>query len=464
MPSSQVSADHMGTSNWKRLVSVGRPCPSWSPSKLRMYSNFEEQVYFREPGGSRQVLGLGIAHLLESRSSARFRDIDRASKALFANALIAGPGRGPQLVGGFAFTPQYLSDRLWHDFLPACFILPHFQIEKEEDNHFLRINVWADAGQELKQVQKNCEQALGLFLETYFSKEGAGPTHNSIQFDTTREFEVSEPVTRLDWNESVKEALDLIGKRHLKKIVLSRVLEIRCKQGFSISRALRSLLEKYSDCFIFLFKHGRESAFLGASPELLCRSEGDVLELAALAGTIPRKDQESQDLLGKHGLFSSAKDRKEHQYVVDSIVKLVRTEGGTLNVPSQPQILSLRNVHHLLTRMSARGMTKRSALGWASLLHPTPALGGEPRDEALQWIDKLESQPRGWYGAPFGVVDSFSNGTFTVAIRSAAVSGPRAWLFAGAGIVEGSQPFDEWLETSWKFRPMFEALTSSQRT
>ena len=464
MPSSQSAADQAGTNSRKKLVSLGRPCPPWSPHKLHKFSGFEGQVYFREPGGLRQILGLGVTELLESRSKERFEDIERGSRNLFENSLIEGPGRGPQLVGGFAFTPDYLSDRLWQDFLPACFILPHFQLERDGDFHFLRINIWAESGQELRRVKEDCKQALNLFLDTYFMNGGKDPTERTLLAVPRRNIAISEPVTRLDWNESVREALALIGASRLKKIVLSRIQEIRCQEGFDISTALQSLLNRYPGCFTFLFKHGKENAFLGASPELLCRIESGNLELAALAGTIPRLEGEIPDRQNRQAFLKSSKERREHQYVVDSIVKLVHSEGGALQVPSEPKILSLKNVHHLHTPLYADGRTKKSALAWASLLHPTPALGGEPRGEALRWIDTLESQPRGWYGAPFGVVDSRSNGTFTVAIRSAAVLGSRAWLFAGAGIVEGSDPHDEWIETTWKFQPMFEALATSQCT
>ena len=464
MSSSQNTATEAVTGRTRRLVSVGRPCPPWFPSQLSSFSSFEGQVFFSEPSGSRQILGLGIAHLLESRSSARFTDIERGCLRLFADALIEGPGRGPQLVGGFAFTPQYLSDHVWQDFLPACFILPHFQLEKEGDSSFLRINVWAESGEDAAQVQEACIQALDLFTESYPLDhmghcEGAG-TSAKVDQDSL----VSEPVTRSDWVESVNKALALIRARTVNKVVLSRIREVRCPQGFSMTSALQTLLARYADCFTFLFRPGKDTAFLGASPELLCRVENGHLELAALAGTAPRHTEEDRDLQEKLALLDSVKNQREHQFVVRSIVDLVQAEGLSVEVPVEPQILTLSNVHHLHTPLSCDGVTDKSAMVWASILHPTPALGGEPRNQALHWIDSLECRPRGWYGAPFGVVDSQSNGTFTVAIRSAAVSGPRAWLFAGAGIVDGSQPHAEWLETAWKFQPMQEALTSSRTT
>ncbi len=462
MPSRRSRTTAAVTGGTRRLVSVGRPCPAWSARQLGSFANFEGQVFFSEPGGSRQVLGLGIAHRLESRSAARFADIERDCLHLFAQALIEGPGRGPQLVGGFAFTPQYLSDLVWQDFLPACFILPHFQLEREGTSSFLRINVWAEPDEDACQVKADCTQALDLFSETYRLDHAAGYAQPMVPAVVAQRFEVSEPVTQADWEESVQKALDLIEAEQLRKVVLSRIREIRCQQGFGMSTALLALLAKYTDCFVFLFKIGKETAFLGASPELLCRVENGNLELAALAGTAPRLSEKSQDWQQRQALLHSAKNQREHQFVVNSIVNLVHAEGGSVRVPTGPQILSLHNVHHLHTPLLCQDKTDKSALAWASLLHPTPALGGEPRAKALHWIDALECQTRGWYGAPFGIVDSRSNGIFTVAIRSAAVSGSKAWLFAGAGIVEGSQPHAEWRETAWKFLPMQEALTAPQ--
>ncbi len=459
MGTSQLLATPAKGVRKERLVSVGRPCSAWSPGRLLSSPGFETHVFFSEPEGNRQILGLGISHLLEGHYSTRFEDIAKGSMIIFADATIEGPGRGPQLVGGFAFTPDYLSDRVWQSFLPACFILPHFQLEREGNTNILRINVWAEYDEDAHQVQVACGKALDLFAETYLSVQGQEPLLRHRPDGECGKYEVTEPVTESDWTETVQKALALIELQQVKKIVLSRIRELKCQQGFNIPLALQALLCSYADCFTFLFRLGKGTAFLGASPELLCRTEKGSLELAALAGTAPRLEKKGQDQQKKLDLLNSTKNQREHQFVVDSIVELVRSQGGTVRVPLGPQVLSLSNVHHLYTPLYVTDLPFENALKWASLLHPTPALGGEPRDVALQWIDSLESQPRGWYGAPFGVIDSKFEGTFTVAIRSAVVSDSRAWLFAGAGIVEGSRPCIEWSETAWKFQPMQEALT-----
>ncbi len=460
MGTNHISATPAKGVRKERLVSVARACSAWSLDRLLLSPDFEAQVFFSEPEGSRQILGLGIAHLLEGHYSTRFEDIAKGSMALFANALMEGPGRGPQLVGGFAFTPDYLSDRVWQNFLPACFILPHFQLEREGESSLLRINVWAENDEDAEQVKVACGKALDLFVETYLSAQGQEPALSPGPKEECRKYEVTEPVTESDWTETVQKALALIELQQVRKIVLARIRELKCQHGFNIPTALQALLCTYADCFTFLFRPGKGTAFLGASPELLCKTEKGSLELAALAGTALRLRNKKQDQRKKEDLLNSTKNQREHQFVVDSIVEVVRSQGGTIEVPLGPQILSLNNVHHLYTPLFGTSLPFENALEWASLLHPTPALGGEPRDVAIQWIDALESQPRGWYGAPFGVVDSKFNGTFTVAIRSAVVSGSRAWLFAGAGIVAGSRPCIEWSETAWKFQPMQEALTS----
>lgn len=441
----------------RRLVSLGRPCPSWSPRLTDLVAEFESQVFFSEPGENRSVLGLGAAHILESHAKSRFEDVKKEGEALFTGAIVSGAGRGPLLLGGFAFTPQYLSDRVWQGFPPACFLLPHFQLERVDSGCTLRINVWAEAGEDLQEVTAACGQALDIFQEQYLEDS----VENTPRADdaSLRPVQVSEPVSKTDWELAVGRALDLIDSEEIAKIVLARVQELRSEDGFDLGRALETLLADYGDCYVYLFRRGRENAFLGASPELLCKAEGTRTCLTALAGTAPRSCDSERDRLARESLMASPKERREHEVVVKSLLESVDCMEATAAAPREPRILSLRNVHHLFSPISVSGSQAMHVLDWVELLHPTPALGGEPRAASLEWIDKLESWPRGWYGAPFGVFDSRAQGTFAVAIRSAAVSGRRAWLFAGAGVVKGSQPDREWQETEWKLRPMQAALS-----
>ncbi len=414
-------------------------------------------MYWHDPGTNYEFIGLGATAVLHGTTERRFVQIEDQIRHLLAEAYLPEPPLGPRLIGGFAFTPQYLSDRVWQAFDPACFILPHFQLERFDNRHFATINILTDRQDSPHTVKRYSEEALLSFLEEASALEAKGENCKEVEARGER-IAVNEPVPRDLWTHSVEEILSLIEDGTVRKVVLAQIRELRSTNGFNHSKALRLLRKGYPECYVFLFRNGKDSAFLGASPELLCAVNGRSLTSMALAGTFPRHPDPDVDQLNKNALYESPKNRLEHRIVTEDIVSTLEQNGAKVICSEETEIRSLSNVHHLCTMLKAECNDKQSVLNWASLLHPTAALGGEPREVALALIEKLESAPRGWYGAPFGIVDSKLNGTFITAIRSGVIHGARAWIFAGAGIVEGSDPSLEWLETSWKFQPLQEAL------
>ncbi len=322
---------------------------------------------------------------------------------------------------------------------------------------FATINVLADYQDNPQTVQRHSEEALLHFIAELASPQGGQePAVHGPQ--ARAEIEIREPVPKETWQRSVDRILAMIRQGVVHKVVLAQIRELHSALGFDLARALQILKRTYPECYVFLFQHGRESAFLGASPELLCAVQDHRLTSMALAGTMPRDPDPVQDRDKRHTLYHSAKNRHEHRIVIDTITSTLEQHGAQVTAVPATRILSLHNVHHLYTPLQAESSVQRSAVQWASLLHPTAALGGEPREVAMACIEELETVPRGWYGAPFGIVDGQLNGTFTTAIRSGVIHGTRAWLFAGAGIVEGSDPHLEWLETGWKFQTLQQAL------
>jgi isochorismate synthase EntC len=156
--------------------------------------------------------------------------------------------------------------------------------------------------------------------------------------------------------------------------------------------------------------------------------------------------------------LKSEKDRYEHRLVVESILRRLEPLSSQLQLPDEPEVYTLNYIHHLLTPIKAQLHHEIGLLPLVETLHPTPALGGSPRSQALDFIRHAESVPRGWYAGPVGWVDSNMDGEFAVAIRSAVAQERRVWLYSGAGIVADSQPQKEWAETALKFQPMFSAL------
>ncbi len=216
---------------------------------------------------------------------------------------------------------------------------------------------------------------------------------------------------------------------------------------------LRRLARARHGATRFAFR-GRGTTFLGATPERLVRRRGRRVDTEALAGSIARGSANAARLL------ASAKERHEHQLVVDDIVRRLRPLCGGLRLPAVPHVRALRDVQHLATPIAGVLGRRRHVLELVEALHPTPAVGGVPTTAALDWIREHESEPRGWYAAPVGWLDAAGDGEFAVALRSCLLSGHRAHLYAGAGIVADSDPRREYTETELKTRTLLTALAA----
>jgi menaquinone-specific isochorismate synthase len=256
-----------------------------------------------------------------------------------------------------------------------------------------------------------------------------------------------------EWGQAVAEAVRRIRQGDLRKVVLARDLVGYADSPVDTRTVLARLSARYPDCYTFSC-----AGLVGATPELLIRRDGDEVRSLVLAGTMPRGDTDDEDTRLAAALLASAKEAEEHFYAADSVRQVLAPLCDTLDVPSGPELLTLPNVHHLGTRVVGRLATDRSALALVAALHPTAAVGGDPPEIAVDLIRELESMDRGRYAGPVGWMDPRGNGEWAIALRCAQLDGTRARLFAGCGIVAGSDPAAELAETLSKFRPMRTAL------
>jgi menaquinone-specific isochorismate synthase len=260
------------------------------------------------------------------------------------------------------------------------------------------------------------------------------------------------------WCAAVATAVERIGAGELAKVVLARDLLVSADGPLVPRRLLRKLAARFPDCWTFAV-----DGLLGATPELLLRRTGRQLSARVLAGTAPRGAGVDDDRLAA-ALIGSAKDRAEHALAVDSLVEALEPYCTTLEAPSEPDLLTLANVRHLATDVT--GLQRRSgARGRAGLLelvdavHPTAAVCGTPTPAASAVIAELEGMERGRYAGPVGWLDARGDGEFGLALRCAELIGnDGARLFAGCGIVAGSDPATELAETQSKFAAFQAAL------
>lgn len=255
------------------------------------------------------------------------------------------------------------------------------------------------------------------------------------------------------WIEAVATAVSRIEAGELEKVVLARDLAVWSKTPFDSRLLLERLHQRFPTCYTFLV-----DGLLGASPELLIARRGVEVESVALAGSAPRSDDPDLDeALGKE-LLASDKDRREHEAAAASVGRVLGEVCATLERNTEPRLVELANVRHLATRFRGRLTHWVSSLRIAGRLHPTAAVGGTPTPMAVELIRSLEGMDRGRYAGPVGWVDAHGDGEWAIALRCAELSGARARLFAGAGIVAGSLPESELEETRLKLQAMMGVL------
>ncbi len=304
------------------------------------------------------------------------------------------------------------------------------------------------------------EIIFGRSGDTWFvtTVDGADPTPychpaGTAEAETDRPRYAGSSVPDVLWLEAVARAIERIDTSHLDKVVLARDFAVWSKRPFDSRLLLERLHARFPGCFTFLV-----DGLVGASPELLVRKAEDHIESVALAGSARRSADQQEDRRIGEALLQSDKDRREHDMAADSVAAVLRELCDGVIRDVEPALLELANVRHLATRFIARTSGPMSILDVVAKLHPTAAVGGWPTAAAVETIRELEMMDRGRYAGPVGWMDATGDGEFAIALRCAELSGARARLFAGAGIVRGSLPETELEETRLKLQAMLSAL------
>jgi menaquinone-specific isochorismate synthase len=257
-----------------------------------------------------------------------------------------------------------------------------------------------------------------------------------------------------EWEQAVGEAVHRIThSAELQKVVLARDLHASADSPIDPRVLLRWLAPRYPGCFTFAC-----DGLVGATPELLIRKTGWEVSSLVLAGTSPRGATQAEDSELARILLGSAKENEEHEYAAVSLRDTLSPLCTAMHVAPRPELIRLPNVQHLGTWVHGTLAAERSALALVAAVHPTAAVGGTPTGTAVEVIRELECMDRERYAGPVGWIDADGNGEWGIALRCAQLSGDRAHLFAGCGIVAGSDPAAELAETESKFRPMRNAL------
>ncbi len=427
-------------------LAAGVPDDADAPSAMRMY--------WSHVSGQFELAGFGAASVLAPAAGARFDDIDRGWKELMREALRDDSSEGargaePALMGGFSFDPERPRTSTWRDFPPALFFLPRIQLARAGTERVVTLNVLVTAD-----APTACESDDLLACVRKIEAIATGETAPDA---TNREaLHYFDTIPPQEWREMVSEAVSEIQHGTIDKVVLAREERAAAPNDLDVTATVQRLRTMNPTSYVFGFWH-RHSAFVGATPERLVRLERGTIEASSLAGSIRRGGSDDDDMELALTLRASEKDRREHEIVRNALLSDLAPLCDDVEAEDDPSILTLKDVHHLHTAVRGRLRAGYSLLDVLKRLHPSPAVGGEPRDEALEFIRKHERLDRGWYAGPIGWLQS-DRGEFAVALRSAVISGNTATLFAGCGIVADSLPEEEFDESLLKLRPMELAL------
>ena len=430
-----------------RLDEVVDPCATVFASRLAS----DRWFCWEQPDREFALATLGVAQEATSRGRDRFREVAR--QCLTRETIVEEPvglpaGAGPVWVGGFAFDPDGGGSSPWSSLAPASLALPELSFCRNGGEAFLTVNAVVRPGDEPAAVEQRLSARLtGLHK---------GPLPLLDPHPTSR-VEIESVLPPGEFEQTIAAATERIEAGEMSKVVLAREVLLTGAGAHDPAALFGAIREQFSSCFCFCCGTP-EAAFVGASPELLLRRSGASVSTVALAGSTRRSsDPAVDDHLGEQ-LLRSDKDRREHEIVAARIAGALRPHSVWVEAGSEPEIVKVANIQHLATPVVAQLAEPRSAVELAGMLHPTPAVGGEPWPAARAAIVELEKMDRGWYAGPVGWMDATEDGEFCVALRSALLRDREARLYAGVGVVAGSDPAAELAETEIKLDALLPLL------
>lgn len=391
------------------------------------------QIAWADGATGDRWLGLGAAEILETDDPGEVWDLtERIQDRLRRGGPSIGDRALMRYFGGIAFDASAGPHPEWPAGIAARFVLPRILICQPRNATATRVAVQGDPG-----------EAAAILRNIRRKPDDRGET-NGLHL---RRIEARGE--RPAWEEAVREAIRRIDPHMVRKIVLSRDIHYEALEPIDPWGLFSRITDRAPHGVQFSFCFDGGGTLLGATPERLVRLDGRRVSCDCLAGTIARGKSEAEDRALATSLLASEKDRREHQFVLDGILEALAPLTLWRESPASPSVLRLPRVQHLSTPVRAwlhEGVRLSELL---SALHPTPAVGGSPRDAAMAAIRELESRPRGWYAGPIGWIGT-DGADFAVGIRSAIVRGSTVTVIGGAGIVQGSDPHAEWEETARK--------------
>ena len=437
-----------------KIVSFSYQIPNVDPLACLQKLNHNDTLHFYWENCSKQeaVAAWGIASHYHTQTNSRFNLAQNFIKNCFKQITREGENNlaigKPSVFCSFTFFAETHESE---PFKSGTLFLPRFQIVKKNKNCCFIVNFPLKNQQDKSKVVQQIKQKLDNINWLKIASININENNNLLSIDRAQRQDS-------DYFKSVvTSALDAISVDELSKIVIAHTTEIKSRQPFKIVESLDNLRHLHPDCYIFSTCNGKGQHFIGASPERLISVQNQQLVTDALAGSAPRGANNTEDLHLANLLLKNRKEKREHKAVSDFMMQRLKSIG--LKPQQLPlQLLKLSNIQHLWTPIYAHLPSDIEPLEIVALLHPTPAVAGVSTETACNKIRHYERFDRSLYAAPLGWVDYEGNCEFVVGIRSALIDGDCARLYAGAGIVSGSNPNKEFDEVQLKLQSLLKAL------
>jgi salicylate biosynthesis isochorismate synthase/menaquinone-specific isochorismate synthase len=403
------------------------------------------------------LAALGQAAAIEARGPGRFAEAAARARELGRSAFaddpaedpLRPPAAGPVFVGGFAFAHDGGASPEWSGLAPASLVLPELTLVRQGGEARMTLTAVVQPDDDAEAIVERLLRRTNELAPT------AMPLLDPDPVERTRVASAAPPS---HYEQAVERAVERIRAGELEKVVLAREVRAHAPSAQDPAAVFGALRELFPACYCWCVGTP-EAAFVGASPELLVRRDGQRAQTVALAGTTRRSaDPSVDDHLGEQ-LLQSTKDREEQAIVARRIERTLDPVSLWVAAAEQPVLVKVHNVQHLATPIRAQLADPVAAVELVGLLLPTPAVGGEPREAALPLIPALEGLDRGWYAGAVGWTDLAEDGEFCVALRCALLRGPVAHLYAGCGIVRDSVPAEELAETEVKLQALLPLLS-----
>jgi len=441
--------------NCTKIASIALEIDSVDPLLVFQKLAISNQLnfYWENPSKGEAIAAIDAVKKLKVEGKERFYNAEKFVKYNLSTIInfcnVNHLFSKPLFFCSFSFFDTILQQN--YPFSPATIFLPKWQIARTDKRCILTANIL---------INKNLN--IENFLQQLWQKitDINNLKYDFITLDDSRPKFIKNSITKPSkFKLSVLSALEDIRKGHYSKIVLANALKIQSSIPLDLFKSLNNLRQLHPNCCIFSTSNGKGQNFIGASPETLIAIRNKKLSTDALAGSAARGKTTEEDAKNANLLLSSEKERHEHSLVIDFITqKLIGL--GLLPQVSTPRLRQLSNIQHLWTPIIAKAPRNVHPLQIVAHLHPTPAMAGVSPEVACKEIRRYENFERGLYAAPLGWIDSEGNCEFVVGIRSALIdtSTKSSLLYAGAGIVPGSDPEKEFAEIQLKLQALLKAL------